>query len=194
MLRYLFPRPEILENSWKHRTLVWMSTRSIWAAKCKILKLSLSLAPVPILRNAKCLSVAESTWRGQCGSAETRLQHHWKLHVLCAVVHTSPWFCARFYVGWPRVAHTLFSYIPGTVMAMEAAISMVLLQLMAQSCTPCTTRSVQNRIQITELYAYLHTNTFSSGAAVTFKLIHIVSFMHHASCREVETGRGELWG
>ena len=40
------------------------------------------------------------------------------------------------------------------------------------------THGVQNRIQITVLYAYLHTNMVSSGAAVAFKLIHIVSFMH----------------
>ena len=37
-----------------------MSTRRIWAGKCEILKLSLSLAPVQILRNTKWLSVAES--------------------------------------------------------------------------------------------------------------------------------------
>jgi len=60
MLRYLFPRPEILENSRKYRTLAWMSTRKILAAKCEILKLCLSLPPVQMLRNAKCLSVAES--------------------------------------------------------------------------------------------------------------------------------------
>ena len=76
------------------------------------------------------------------------------------------------------MAHASFYNIPGTVMAMEAAMSMVLLQLMAQSRSVCTTRSVQTRIQIIELYAYLHTNTFSSGAAVSFKLIHIVPFMH----------------
>ena len=36
-----------------------MSTQRTWSAKCKILKLSLSLAPVRFLRNAKCLSVVE---------------------------------------------------------------------------------------------------------------------------------------
>ena len=40
--------------------------------------------------------------------------------------------------------------------------------------------SVQNRIQITKLYAYFHTNTELSGATVSFKLIHTVPFMHQA--------------
>jgi len=49
MLLYLFPRPGILVNSWKYRTLdklVWMSTWRIKAAKCELLKLILSLGPV----------------------------------------------------------------------------------------------------------------------------------------------------
>ena len=42
MLQYDFPRPAILRNFWKYRTLVWMSIWRIWVAECEILKLSLS--------------------------------------------------------------------------------------------------------------------------------------------------------